>query len=908
MNVESVETALKTGNSGIKTEVVKSRLEEFGPNILQEKKGPSALRIFAEQFKNYLIIILIAATIIAIFLGDFTDALVISVVIILNTLLGFYQEYRAEKSIEALKKLTAPKAIVVREGHQEEIPASELVPGDLVLIETGDRVPADVRISESTSLEIDESILTGESIPVKKRIEQLEVKNLPVADRNNMAYMSTIVTRGRGNGYVVSTGMKTEIGRIAELLQTVEKEETPLQIKLKDLAKKLTYAVIIICLIVFLTGILREGDIFDMFLAAVGLAVAAIPESLPAVVTITLALGVQRMAKRNAVIRKLPAVETLGSATIICSDKTGTFTKNEMTVRKIYTNNNIFDVTNVGYQPKGEFYQDNSKVNPQEIPSLKLLLTIGTLCNNAKLEKKENWHIIGDPTEGALIVAAEKAGIKQKELNKQFPRIGEIPFESERKIMSTIHETPEGTKIAYIKGAAEIVLNKSSRIYSDGQIRELTSKEKEELLKINQNMASDALRVLAMAYRELPDEYQEYTPENVENKLIFVGFEGMLDPPREEALIAVQTSKKAGIRVVMITGDNEFTAKSIARKLGLLERDGKLLTGTELENMSDTQLDNAVQEVAVYARVSPEHKLRIVKSLKKKNHIVAMSGDGVNDAPALRKADIGVAMGITGTDVAKEASDMILVDDNFASSVAAVEEGRTIYNNIKKTIYYLLSTNVGEILTIFIGLIIGLPIPVIAVQILWINLVTDSFPALALAVDPEEAGIMLRRPRDPGEPVITRRMFYNMVAVGTLMCVTTLLLYAFALGVFSPFGIDYAELETARTIAFTNLVFLQLFNAFNSRSRRESIFKIGWFSNKYLILGTVISLVLQLAVVYLPPLQTLFHTVSLSPFELGVIILVSSSILFGAEIIKFFERRAFHQKNREKNKKEVLIF
>ncbi|MGQ9721350.1 MAG: calcium-transporting P-type ATPase, PMR1-type [Candidatus Jordarchaeum sp.] len=896
MNVESVEAALKTGLSGVKKEEAKRRLEEFGPNILQERKGPSALRIFAEQFKNYLIMILIAASIIAIFLGDLTDAFVISVVVILNALLGFYQEYRAEKSIEALKKLTAPRAIVIREGHEEEIPASELIPGDLVIIETGDRVPADIRISESTKLEIDESILTGESIPVKKRVERLEVKNLPVSDRSNMAYMSTIVTRGRGNGYVVSTGMKTEIGRIAELIQTVEHEETPLQIKLKDLAKKLTYAVILICVIVFLTGILRQENIFDMFLAAVGLAVAAIPESLPAVVTITLALGVQRMAKRNAVIRKLPAVQTLGSATIICSDKTGTFTKNEMTVTKLYTNNNVYDVTNIGYNPKGEFYHEDSKVNPREIPSLELLLTIGTLCNNAKLEKNETWHIIGDPTEGALIVAAEKAGLKQEELGKQFPRVGEIPFESERKIMSTIHKTPEGKKIAYVKGAAEIILNLSSKKYSDGQIRELTTKEKTELLKINQNMASDALRVLAMAYRELPEEYQEYTTENVEKDLIFVGFEGMLDPPREEAIMAVQTSKKAGIKVVMITGDNEFTARSIARKLGLLEGDSKVLTGADLENMSEAQLDEVVQEVAVYARVSPEHKLRIVKSLQKKDHIVAMSGDGVNDAPALRKADIGVAMGITGTDVAKEASDMILVDDNFASSVAAVEEGRTIYNNIKKTVYFLLSTNAGEILTIFIGLIIGLPIPVIAVQILWINLVTDSFPALALSVDPPEKGVMFRHPRDPGEPVITKRMLYNMVGVGTLMCVSTLLLYSFTLGVFSSFGINYAELELARTIAFTNLVFLQLFNAFNTRSRRESIFKIGLFSNKYLVLGTIISVVLQLAVVYLPPLQILFRTVSLSPLELGVVILVSSSILVGAEIMKFFDRRLIRNK------------
>ncbi len=891
MSIESVETALKTGRLGITPEEAKRRLEEFGPNILREKKGPSALTIFASQFKNYLILVLVAAAIIALFLGDFTDALVIIVVIILNALLGFFQEYRAEKSIEALKKLTAPHAIVIRGGHQEEILASELVPGDLVLIETGERVPADIRLLESTSLEIDESLLTGESIPAKKKAERLEEKRLPIADRKNMAYMGTIITRGRGIGYVVSTGMRTEIGRIAELIQTVETEETPLQVKLRDLAKKLTYAVIVICLIVFLIGTLREGHVFDMFLNAVGLAVAAIPESLPAVVTITLALGVQRMVKRNAVIRKLPAVQTLGSATIICSDKTGTFTRNEMTVIKLYVNNSIFDVTNVGYEPKGKFYHNNSVIDPKQIPSLKLLLTIGALCNNAKLEKNGNWRIIGDPTEGALIVAAEKAGLKQKELSEQYPRIAEIPFESERKLMSTIHETPQGTKIACIKGATEVVLNLSSKIYTDGQIRELTSKEKEELLKINQNMASDALRVLALAYRELPTEHQEYTSENIEKDLIFVGFQGMLDPPRDEAIMAVQTAKKAGIKVVMITGDNEFTAKSIARKLGLLERDGKVLTGADLEKMSDAQLDEAVQEVAVYARVSPEHKLRIVNSLKKKNQIVAMTGDGVNDAPALRKADIGIAMGITGTDVAKEASEMILIDDNFASIVAAVEEGRTIYNNIKKTIYYLLSTNVGEILTIFIGLMIGLPIPLVAVQILWINLVTDSFPALALAADPAEAGIMLHRPRDPLEPVITRRMFFNMIFVATVMLVSTLLLYSFVLGVFSPLGISYSNLDTARTAAFTNMVFLQLFHSFIVRSERESVFKVGFFSNKYLVLGTTISLLLQLAVVYLPQLQTLFHTTPLSVFELVIVVLASSSLLFSTEVVKFYDRR-----------------
>jgi Ca2+-transporting ATPase len=891
MSLERVEASLKTGLSGIGKEEAKRRLQEFGPNILQEKKGPSALRIFVEQFKNYLILVLVAATIIALFLGDFTDALVISVVIILNAILGFYQEYRAEKSIEALKKLTAPKAVVIREGDEETILASELVPGDLIMLETGERVPADIRLSECSSLEIDESLLTGESLPVKKRVEQLGVKTLPLAERKNMAFMGTIVTRGRGKGYVVSTGMKTEMGRIAELIQAVESEKTPLQIKLKDLAKKLTYIVIIICLTVFFTGILREGDIFDMFLNSVGLAVAAIPESLPAVVTITLALGVQRMAKRNAIVRKLPAVETLGSATIICSDKTGTFTRNEMTVRKIYTNNNMFDVTNVGYEPKGEFYNNNSKINPNKISSLSLTLTIGALCNNAELEKNANWHIIGDPTEGSLIVAAEKAGIKHQKITKQYPRIGEIPFESERKAMSTIHKTPDGKEVAYVKGAAEVILNLSKFIYSDGQIRELTDKEKEEILKINQEMASEALRVLAVAYKELPNAYKEYTPEKVENNLVFVGLVGMLDPPREEAISAVQKCKKAGIKVVMITGDNEFTANAIAKELGLLEGDGKTLTGAELEDMSDAQLDKIVQEVNVYARVSPEHKLRIVNSLKKKNHIVAMTGDGVNDAPALRKADIGVAMGITGTDVAKEASEMILADDNFASSVAAVEEGRIIYNNIKKSIYYLLSTNIGEILIIFIGLIIGLPIPIVAVQILWINLVTDSFPALALSVDPAGEDIMLLPPRNPKEPVITRRMIYNMIVVATVMCISTLLLYSSALGVFSPLGISYSNLDTARTIAFTNMAFLQLIHTFIVHSQRESIFKIRTFSNRYIILATVISSILQLAVIYIPPLQNLFHTTPLSLFELVIVVLGSSSIILATEIVKFFERR-----------------
>ncbi|MEM3593134.1 MAG: calcium-transporting P-type ATPase, PMR1-type [Candidatus Jordarchaeaceae archaeon] len=893
MSVEKVETLLKTGTSGISKEEAKLRFQAFGPNILQEKKKSSALRIFAEQFRNYLILVLVIAAIIALFLGDITDSLVIFVVIILNAILGFYQEYRAEKSIEALKKLTAPRAVVIRGGDEEIILASELVPGDLVLLETGERVPADIRLSECTSLEIDESLLTGESIPVKKTDERLEIKNLPIAERRNMAYMGTTITRGRGRGYVVSTGMKTEIGKIAELIQTVESEPTPLQVRLKDLAKKLTYIVIIICLIVFLTGTLRGGSIFDMFLNSVGLAVAAIPESLPAVVTITLALGVQRMAKRNAIIRKLPAVETLGSVTIICSDKTGTFTRNEMTVRKIYTNNNMFDITNVGYEPKGEFYNNKSKINPNEYPNLILALKIGALCNNAKLEKNEKWHIIGDPTEGALIVAAEKAGIKHAEITKQFPRIGEVPFESERKLMSTIHNTPDGKIVAYVKGAAEVVLNLSSTICSDGRVKKLTDEEKEEILKINKEMASKALRVLAVAYRELPDTYQEYTSENVENNLTFVGLVAMLDPPREEAVEAVQKCKKAGIKVVMITGDNEFTANAIANELGLLEEGGKTLTGAELDDMSDVELNKIVHEVTVYARVSPEHKLRIVNALKKKGHIVSMTGDGVNDAPALRKADIGVAMGITGTDVAKEASEMILADDNFASCVAAVEEGRKIYSNIKKTIYYLLSTNIGEILVIFIGLLIGLPIPIIAVQILWINLVTDSFPALALSVDPAEIDIMSYPPRNPKEPIITKRMIYNMSIVAIVMCVSTLLLYSLALGAFSPLGISYSSLDTARTIAFTNMVFLQLLHSFIVHNQKESILKIRkTFSNKYLILATIISVILQLAVIYVPQLQILFHTAPLSPFEMALVVLGSSSIVIATEIVKFFERKS----------------
>ncbi|MFX0067783.1 MAG: calcium-transporting P-type ATPase, PMR1-type [Promethearchaeota archaeon] len=885
---EEIMKGLGTQPEGLSRIEAKERLIKYGFNELRAVKRTSPFRIFLEQFKSYLVIILLAAMGISAVLGEIIDTIVIGIIVVINAIVGFTQEYRAERALEALKELTTPRTIVIRDGKEAELPAREIVPGDIIAIETGDRVPADSRLIEVVGLKVDESSLTGESFAISKGVDVIP-ESTPLADRGNMIFMGTVSTYGRGKGVVIATGMETEIGKIAEMIQVAERESTPLQVKLANLGKHLGIIILALCGIVFLTGVLRALDLFEMFLIAVGLAVAAIPEGLPAIVTMALALGVQRMVKRNVIIRKLPAVETLGCSTIICSDKTGTLTQNEMTIREIYVNNKIFHVTGVGYKPEGEFYLDGKKVDPKKDEGISLLLRIDSLCNNASLEFEEDnghWQIIGDTTEGALLVAAAKAGLWKDKLEKEYKRKIEIPFDSDRKRMTTIHSTPEGDHVAYTKGAVEVILELCSHIYENGQMRELTEEKRKEILQINQRMAEKALRVLGMAFRKLPKDMTQFAPEIVEKDLIFVGLSGMMDPPRKEVKDALKLSEMAGIRSIMITGDHKVTAMAVAKELNLM-RDGDLVvTGIELDEISDEELERIIDRVAVFARVSPKHKMRIVKVFKKKKQIVAMTGDGVNDAPALKSAEIGVAMGITGTEVTKEASDMVLTDDNFASIVAAIEEGRMIYDNISKVVRYLISTNFGEILTLFIGTLIGLPLPVIAIQILWINLVTDGLPALALGLEPGEPDIMQRKPRDPREEILSKKSLIYAIGVGAIMCIGTLALFVYGLNLFPP----DPEFRGSRTIAFTVLMMFQMFSVLNFRSEKNSLFKIGALTNKYLIGAVFSSILLQLAVIYVPFLQGVFGTLPIGLFEWVLIVLVSSSVFIVVEIQKLIVR------------------
>ncbi|HDN81517.1 MAG TPA: HAD family hydrolase, partial [Methanomicrobia archaeon] len=677
---------------------------------------------------------------------------VISIILFASGVLGFVQEYRAEKSLEILKKMSSPKAKVLRDGTEKIIDTGELVPGDVILLEVGDKVPADCRIIKSYNLSIDESVLTGESVSVTKTSETLTEK-LPLAERKNLVFSGTIVTFGRGMCVVYATGMNTEFGKIAKMLQSVKKEMTPLQKNLEGVGKVLGVSALIICSLVAVLGILRGHEPLEMFIWGVSLAVAAVPEALPAVVTITLALGVQKMVKRNAIIRKLPAVETLGCTTVICSDKTGTLTKNEMTVKKIFFNDQIIEVSGVGYIPKGDFYVEKKEIDRK---NLELIGRISALCNDAKLVHEKDYTVIGDPTEGALLVLAEKIGMQKSDLEERFPRKDELTFTSERKMMSVLND------MIYSKGAPETILENCSYIYDNG-IREITETDKKKILEINETFASEGLRVLALAYREggLLEE----------KDLVFASLTAMLDPPREEVREAIKICELSGIKVIMITGDHKLTAKAIANELGIFEEGDIILTGRELDELSDSEFEKIVENVKVYARVSPEHKMKIISAFKKKGEVVAMTGDGINDAPALKNANIGIAMGITGTDVTKEASDMILTDDNFASIVAAVEEGRGIYDNIKKYLAYLLSCNVGEILVMFIAGLLAMPLPLIAIQILWINLVTDGLPAIALSVDPKEPDIMLRKPRVSGESIFTKRVKFMILWIGILIAI-----------------------------------------------------------------------------------------------------------------------------------------
>ena len=854
---------LKTSRKGLTKQEAEHRLQVYGLNELKAEKGISPFRIFLEQFSSPLIWILLFALVVSIFLKETTDAIVIGLIVILNAVLGFMQEYRAEKSIEALKRMASPQAKVIRDDKEQKIESKYLVPGDLIVLETGDKVPADSRLIEIHSLDTHEAALTGESLPIKKDTTKLAEKT-PLADRKNMVYASTIISKGRGQAIVTFTGMLTQVGKIAKLIKEAHEKQTPLQKKLRELGKYLTIAVIVVAIVVFLAGIFTGQAASVMFLTAIALAVAAIPEGLPAVITISLALGVQRMVKKNALVRKLPSVETLGSVNVICTDKTGTLTHNQMTVTKIWSNDLIYDVTGSGYEPKGTFVVNKKLANPEPLHQM---LKIGSLCNDAKLNGiNKDREVLGDPTEAALVVSAEKAGFTQKELEKSEPRVDEIPFSSERKMMTTIHKTKSG-KVSYTKGAPDIIIEKCNQILVNGKILRLDRNKKKEILKQNETFAGEALRVLGFAYNE---NFKK--SEDSEKDMIFVGLQAMIDPPREEVKAAIKVCQDAGIRVIMITGDHITTAQAIAKELGIT---GKAITGQELEKLN---LDREIKNIGIFARVNPEHKLKIVHALKKKGNIVAMTGDGVNDAPALKKADIGIAMGISGTDVAKEASDMILTDDNFTSIVSAIEEGRGIFDNIKKFVNYLLSSNLGEIIVILMASLIGLPLPLTAIQILWINLVTDGLPATALSLDPHAKGIMTRKPKAATESILNKDLTRNIIVFGSLIGIATLIMFWLYQG---------SGLAKAQTVAFTSLVVFELARIRMVRAH----YKLGIFSNKWLVAAVVGSVLLHLLTIY-TPLATVFGTEPLALIDwifisIAAIILLIINKIYWMIRIKF---------------------
>jgi len=879
-DVEEIFQRLKSGRSGLRSDDAENQLSVYGYNELPEKEKICPVGIFLSQFKNYLILILIAVAIISAFTGETTNAYVILFIILFISVLGFVQEYRAERAMEALQKMVAFEGRVLRDGTITKIPIRRLVPGDIIYIEAGERIPADARLIESTDLETVESSLTGESHPVSKSTEVLS-EETPVAEQKNMVFMGTFAARGNGIAVVVGTGINTQIGSIAQMIQ-IREEDPPLKIKFAELAGYLAKIVLTACIIIFLAGTFRGKDIYDMLVVAAALAVAGIPESLPFIVTATLAIGTQRMAKRHAIIRKLPAVETLGSATVICSDKTGTITRGEMTVRKVYTDG-IIEVTGSGYIPEGEFLRDGITIDPLQDAHLAELLKIGMLCNNSYLENDGGWRIIGDPTEGGLLVAARKANIDER-----LPRITELPFDSERKLMSTLHMTSSGIT-AFIKGAPEVVLGLCTHIYEGGTVRPLDSTDRDRIMDANKAMAQDALRVLAFAERVLEgDGCSEYTTACVEQNLVFVGLMGMMDTPREEVIDAIATCKRAGIKTVMITGDNKLTAAAVGKTIGLLDN-GAVLEGGEIERMSDEELVSAAQSVSVYARATPAHKLRIVDALKQRGHVVAMTGDGVNDAPALKKADIGVAMGITGTDVAREASDMVITDDNFATIVRAVEEGRRIYDNIQKSAAYLLSSNFAEVAILFTAVVIldFRIVPLIALQILFVNLVTDEFPALGLTVEPASKDVMQRPPRHPEENILSERIVLYTLGVTATIFLGTFALFIWTWNTTQDFPL-VERTALSQTTVFAALISFELFNALNSKSLTQSLFRTGLFNNRRLLIALFGSFIAMLIAVYWPPMQAVFKTAPLGLDAWIRVFLVSSTVVVSAEILKKF--------------------
>jgi Ca2+-transporting ATPase len=895
--LSSLDVATETG---LAPDEIQNRREKYGSNELVERGLKSPWKILLEQFRETMVIVLIVAAVISAVIGDVKDMIAILAIVILNAVLGFVQEYRAEQAMAALKKMSAPVVKVRRGGHVLEIKSVELVPGDVILLEVGDAIPADSRLITATNLKVQEASLTGESIPVEKATEPVEGgEEIALGDRSNMVYLGTAVTYGRGSAVVVGTGMRTELGKIADMIQTVESEQTPLQRRMAQLGKTLALAAIGIVAIVFVLGMLRGEDLGEMFLTAVAMAVAAIPEGLPAVVTISLALGAQRMLRRNALIRKLPAVETLGSVTVICSDKTGTLTENRMTVTVLDV---LGETEKLETLMEGGFPIIDVEVSKDVAPpvrSLGLMVKAAALCNDAILEPDEDrdgdMRVIGDPTEGALVAAAAKLGLWKQELDKRWPRVAEAPFTSERKRMTTVHrvnipvddptDVPwrEAPYVAFCKGSVDGLLEISNRVWSGDEEVELQADLCQRIQKANDELALDGQRVLGVAFRPLSSLPENGEIEaNLEKEMTFVGLVAMLDPPRPEVKQAVREAREAGIRPLMITGDHPLTARRIAQDLGIIDEKGQVLTGKDLATMGPNDLDKVVENVSVFARVAPEHKLWIVEALQKKGHIVAMTGDGVNDAPALRRSDIGVAMGITGTDVSKEASDMVILDDNFATIVNAVKEGRNIYDNVRKFIKYTMTSNAGEIYVMLFAPFLGMPLPLTALQILWINLVTDGLPGLALAVEQPERSIMKRPPYPPNESIFARGMGAHIIWVGLLMGLLSL-------------GVGYwgwsIELPAWQTILFTTLTISQMAHASVIRSSRDSILTIGLFSNPFMIAAVSLTFVLQMLVVYWAPLQNIFGTQALSMWELGLALGLSLVVFAAVEIEKWFQRR-----------------
>ncbi|MFE4711812.1 calcium-translocating P-type ATPase, SERCA-type [Paenibacillus sp. NPDC056722] len=903
--------------TGLREEEATERRKENGYNELTEGKAISPLTLLLNQFKDFMVLVLMGATFISGLLGEYLDAITIIAIILLNGVLGFVQEFRAERSLRALKQLSAPTAKVIRDGKSQTLPAKMLLPGDILLLESGDRIPADVRWLECSALYVEESALTGESLPVSKHSQAIHAEEIPLGDQKNIGFMGTMVTRGTGKAIVVRTGMDTEMGKIADLIQNTDAQETPLQHRLEQLGKILIYVALGLTIVVVLAGIMHGQPATAMFLAGVSLAVAAIPEGLPAIVTIALALGVQRMIKRKAIVRKLPSVETLGCASVICSDKTGTLTQNKMTVTQVWSGGRSLEVTGEGYSPTGQILLKGRAVELKNDQSLRRLLQVSALCNNAEIvetfpedqgkrkkgkdsegDKEQQgqavWELKGDPTEGALVALSAKMGLTPQFLAGTYTREKEFPFDSERKLMSVVVEHPGGRMVC-TKGAPDVLLSRCSYLLWEGAVVPCTPTLRQKVMDANEAMASGALRVLAMAYRDLRANEVVGEDKEAESQLIFVGLAGMIDPPRREVRDAISVTRRAGIKTVMITGDHGTTAEAIAHQLGILQRGGTVLTGSQLSRMDDDELDKVSDNVFVYARVSPEHKLRIVKSLQRRGHVVAMTGDGVNDAPAIKAADIGISMGITGTDVTKEASSLILGDDNFSTIVAAIEEGRNIYENIRKFIRYLLASNVGEILTMFFAMMLGLPLPLVPIQILWVNLVTDGLPAMALGVDQPEKDLMEHKPRGAKENIFARRLGWKIISRGLLIGLCTLGAFWLTLRI-APENPD--QLILAQSVAFATLVMAQLFHVFDCRSSR-SVFHRNPFQNKYLVLAVLSSIILMLAVMYLPVLQPVFKTVPLN-FREWCLVLVAAGIptfLMGAGSV-WGGRRNRHSMNR----------